>query len=92
MITAAATTAPQVGATPDLVDADDPDEPVVPEAALVAEGRDDRSHRPIAYRNRTTPPVGGVGACRREVAGSTDQPFVRRSRRVAALPTRSRRK
>ena len=31
----------------DLVDADHPDEPVVPEAALVAKGRDDRSHRSL---------------------------------------------
>ena len=29
----------------DLVDADDPDEALVPEAALVAEGRDDDGHR-----------------------------------------------
>ena len=29
-----------------LVDADDPLDPFVPEAALVAEGRDLRSHRP----------------------------------------------
>jgi hypothetical protein len=29
-----------------FVDADDPAESFVPEAALVVEGRDDRSHRP----------------------------------------------
>jgi hypothetical protein len=46
---------------PDLIDAHDADDALVPESALVAKGRDDRSHRPIAYRNRTTPPVGGVG-------------------------------
>src|SRR3954470_9915524 len=40
----------------DLVDADDAHEALVPETALMAEGRDDRSHRPEAYRNRTTPP------------------------------------
>ena len=32
----------------DLVDADDPDEPLVPEAALVAEGGDDDGHRGLA--------------------------------------------
>ena len=33
----------------DLVDADDPDEALVPESALVAEGRDDGSHRALGY-------------------------------------------
>jgi len=32
----------------DLVDADHPDEPVVPEPALMAKGGDDRSHRRLA--------------------------------------------
>jgi hypothetical protein len=32
----------------DLVDADHPDEPVVPESAFVAKGGDDRSHRRLA--------------------------------------------
>ena len=76
----------------DLVHSDDPDEPVVPEAALMAEGRDDRSHRPVAYRNSNDPAGwrGRVMSARGLRPG--DQPFVRRSRRVAALPTRSRRK
>ena len=76
----------------DLVDADDPLEALVPETALVAEGGDDRSHR-AASVPESNDPAGSAGsevAVGRRAAGR--QPLVRRSRRVAALPTRSRRK
>ena len=61
---------------PDLIDADDALEARIPESALVAK-------------------IGRVGKLDARADGRVppaDQPLVRRSRRVAALPTRSRRK
>ena len=77
---------------PDLVDADDACQPVTPQAALVAEGRDDGGHRAQAYRSQTPPGPAGVRTAGRGGVKVPRQPLVRRSRRVAALPTRSRRK
>ena len=73
-----------------LVDADDPLDPRVPETALVAEGRDDRSHRPIAYRNRATPPDGRGRGVAVRVRGRCRPPAVSRwcAARAASRPCR----
>ncbi len=48
MITAAATTAPLVGATPTSSTPDDAGRAVAPQRAFPAEGGDDDGHRPLA--------------------------------------------
>src|SRR6185312_16850252 len=52
------------GRDPDLIDADDPSQTFVPEAALVTEGRDDDGHRTQEYPGSLISHASSVGAPR----------------------------